>query len=193
MNSNTADASRALFGMSREGLTLKQFDNLNKHSVPGRAMTLDLFINLALVFLVGNILGVLFASNVGYFVGIVFVLIGYVLLRRDRPDAERPIKLGPIWIPIAGGLAAFNLVLAVVGTLNPELTGYGGTKEILNRAGAGPRLAAPVRDPALRAGSGRPAGGAGRACSVGGGGLVALDVQAARASGSERGLDFRSC
>jgi amino acid transporter len=131
MNSNTADASRALFGMAREGLTLKQFDNLNKHSVPGRAMTLDLFINLGLVFLVGNILGVLFASNVGYFVGIVFVLIGYVLLRRDRPDVERPIKLGPIWIPIAGGLAAFNLVLAVVGTLNPELTGYGGTKEIL--------------------------------------------------------------
>lgn len=131
MNSNTADASRALYGMSREGLTLKQFDKLNHHSVPGRAMTADLVINLALVFLVGNILGVLFASNIGYFVGIVFVLTGYILLRRDRPDAERPIRLGQIWIPIAGLLAAFNLILAVVGTLSPSLTGYGGTKEIL--------------------------------------------------------------
>jgi amino acid transporter len=131
MNSNTADASRALYGMSREGLTLRQLDHLNHHSVPGRAMTVDLIINLCLVFLVGNILGVLFASNVGYFVGIVFVLTGYILLRRDRPDAERPIRLSAIWIPIAGLLAVFNLILAVVGTLSPELAGYGGTKEIL--------------------------------------------------------------
>jgi amino acid transporter len=131
MNSNTADASRALYGMSREGLTLRQFDKLNHHSVPGRAMTIDMIINLALVFLVGNILGVLFASNVGYFVAIVFVLTGYILLRRDQPDANRPIKLGRAWIPIAGVLAAFNLMLAVVGTLSPSLTGYGGTKEIL--------------------------------------------------------------
>jgi amino acid transporter len=131
MNSNTADASRVLYGMARDGLTVKQFDKLNHHAVPGRAMTLDLVINLALVFLVGNILGVLFASNVGYFVGIVFVLIGYVLLRRDRPDAERPIRLGPAWVGVAVGLAAFNLVVAVVGTLSPSLTGYGGTKETL--------------------------------------------------------------
>jgi amino acid transporter len=131
MNSNTADASRALYGMSREGLTVKQLDHLNHHRVPGRAMTVDMVINLALVFLVGNILGVLFASNVGYFIAIVFVLIGYILLRRDRPDATRPIKLGRIWIPIAAVLAAFNAVLAVVGTLSPKLTGYGGTKEIL--------------------------------------------------------------
>jgi amino acid transporter len=131
MNSNTADASRALYGMARDGLTVRQLDHLNHHRVPGRAMTVDLFINLALVFLVGNILGVLFASNVGYFVGIVFVLAGYVLLRRDRPDAERPIRRGSIWIGVAGLLAVFNLILAVVGTLSPELAGYGGTKEIL--------------------------------------------------------------
>jgi amino acid transporter len=131
MNSNTADASRVLYGMSRDGLTVRQLDRLNRHAVPGRAMTVDLVINLALVFLVGNILGVLFASNVGYFVGIVFVLVGYVLLRRDRPDAERPIRLGRGWVVVAMVLAGFNLVLAVVGTLSPSLTGYGGTKEIL--------------------------------------------------------------
>jgi hypothetical protein len=35
-------------------------------------MTIDLLVNLFLVFFVGNVLGMLFASNVGYFVCIIF-------------------------------------------------------------------------------------------------------------------------
>jgi amino acid transporter len=131
MNSNTAGASRALYGMASEGMTIKQLDHLNKHNVPARAMTFDLVVNLALVFFVGSTLGVLFASNLGYFVAICFALVGFVLLRRDRPNARRPIRLGKTWVPVALVLAAFNLVLAIVGVLSPSVTGYGGVKETL--------------------------------------------------------------
>jgi amino acid transporter len=117
--------------MASEGMTIKQLDHLNKHNVPARAMTFDLVVNLALVFFVGSTLGVLFASNLGYFVAICFALVGFVLLRRDRPNAHRPIRLGKTWVPVALVLAAFNLVLAVVGVLSPSVTGYGGIKETL--------------------------------------------------------------
>ena len=49
MTSSTSDAGRALFGISRAGMTIKQFGVLNRFHVPGRAMTLDLFVNIALV------------------------------------------------------------------------------------------------------------------------------------------------
>ena len=46
MTSSTSDAGRALFGISRAGMTIKQFGVLNRFHVPGRAMTLDLFVNI---------------------------------------------------------------------------------------------------------------------------------------------------
>lgn len=124
--SSTADAGRALYGIAHDGLALKQLDHLNHHRMPSRAMTVDLIVNLFLVFFVGNILGVLFASNLGYMLAIFFALTGFLLLRRDRPNWPRPVRLSKIWIPIAVGLAVFNAVLIVVGGMNPEIAGYGG-------------------------------------------------------------------
>jgi amino acid transporter len=131
MNSNTAGASRALFGMAKDGLTVRQLGHLNRHHIPGRAATVDLAANLILVFFVGSTLGVLFASNVGYFVCIVFALSGFLLLRRDQPNATRPIKLRAAWVPVAVILTGFNLVLLLVGITNPGLAGYGGLSDSL--------------------------------------------------------------
>jgi amino acid transporter len=131
MISSTADAGRALYGIARDDMTLKQLYHLNRFHVPGRAMTLDLVVNLLLIFFVGNVLGILFASNMGYITCIFFAVAGYVLLRRDRPGWPRPIKLGRVWIPIAVALAAFNLFIDVVGGSSPSLTGYGGKKEVV--------------------------------------------------------------
>lgn len=125
MNSNTADASRAIYGIAKDRMIIRQLDHLNKHHVPGRAMTLDLVVNLALVFFVGNILGVLFASNVGYFVCIIVALTGFLLLRKDRPHANRPIRLRRIWLPIAGLLSIANIIILIVGVMNPGIAGYG--------------------------------------------------------------------
>jgi amino acid transporter len=127
----TADAARALYGIARADMTIKQLDHLNKWNVPGRAMTVDLIVNVSLVLLVGNMLGILFASNVGYITCMFFAVSGYAILRVKRPAWPRPIKLAKAWTPVAVVLAALNLVVLVVGATNPGLSGYGGTKEVL--------------------------------------------------------------
>jgi amino acid transporter len=131
MNSATADGSRALYGISRDGLTLRQFGRLNRHHIPGWAMTFDMGINLILLFFVASPLGILFASNLGYFVCVVLALSGFILLRRDRPNWPRSFKLKRSWIVVAGVLAVFNTVLLVIGASNPSLAGYGGGTSVL--------------------------------------------------------------
>ena len=131
MNTATADGSRALYGIARDGMTIKQLDHLNRFHVPARAMTIDMLINLALVFFVGNILAIYVVGNVGYIMAHVFALSAFVLLRRDRPNWPRPIQLSPLWVPIAIALTAINLFLVVIGVWYTEKIGYGGTKEVL--------------------------------------------------------------
>jgi amino acid transporter len=131
MNTATADGGRALFGISRDGMTIKQLGTLNRYGVPGTAMTVDMFVNILLVLLVGNIFGVLAASNLGYVLAHMFAISGFILLRKDRPNWPRPIKLSAIWTPIAAVLAVFCLLLTVVGFgyFQNAPGGYGDTKE----------------------------------------------------------------
>ena len=133
MNTATADGSRALFGISRDGLTIKQLGTLNRFNVPGAAMTLDAGINILFVLFVGNLFGILVASNIGYVLAHVFALSGYVLLRKDRPLWPRPIKLAPYWTWIAGILCAAFVVFSIVGIGWFQIAGggavYGGNKE----------------------------------------------------------------
>ena len=115
MNTATADGSRALYGISKDGMTIKELGRLNRFNVPGNAMTLDSIINILFVLFVGNIFGILAASNIGYVLAHVFALSGYVLLRRDRPDWPRPIKLPAYWSWIAAVLCAAFVVFSIVG------------------------------------------------------------------------------
>jgi amino acid transporter len=125
MTSSTADAGRALYGISRAGMTIKQFGVLNRFHVPARAMTLDLVVNVLLVLLIKSNLAILYLSNIGYVMAHVFALSGFLLLRRDRPNWPRPIKVGSGWLPIAAFLCALNLLFLIVGALAPKLNGYG--------------------------------------------------------------------
>jgi amino acid transporter len=125
MTSSTADAGRALFGISRAGMTIKQFGVLNRHHVPARAMTMDLIVNVLLVILIKSNLAILYLSNIGYVLAHVFALSGFLLLRRDRPNWPRPIKVGSGWLPIAAFLCVLNAVFLIVGALAPKLNGYG--------------------------------------------------------------------
>jgi len=115
MNTATADGSRALYGISRDGMTVKELGRLNRFNVPGNAMSLDTIINILFVLFVGNIFGILAASNIGYVLAHVFALSGYVLLRKDRPDWPRPIKLPAYWTGVAAVLCAAFIVFSVVG------------------------------------------------------------------------------
>jgi amino acid transporter len=125
MISSTADGSRALYGIARDDMTVKQLFHLNRYHVPARAMTVDLVVNVLLVLFIANNLAILYLSNIGYVLSHVFALSGFLLLRRDRPRWPRPIKVGPIWVGIAWVLVVFNIVLIGFGVTNPALTGYG--------------------------------------------------------------------
>jgi amino acid transporter len=130
MTTSMADGSRALFGMARDGMTLRQLDRLSRRGVPSRAMTVDLIANLLLIFLVGDVLAILATGNLGYVLAHIFALTAFVLLRRDRPHWPRPIKLHSAFVAGAVALAGVLAVLLVVGATSFSLTGYGGAKEL---------------------------------------------------------------
>jgi amino acid transporter len=115
MNTATMDGSRALYGIAQDGMTTKWLGRLNSYNVPGIAMTMDVVLNLLLISYFGYPLDILAAGNLGYMLAHVFALSGFLLLRKDRPNWPRPIKLAAAWMPIAALLAAVNLAFIVVG------------------------------------------------------------------------------
>jgi amino acid transporter len=115
MNTATMDGSRALYGISKDGMTIKELGVLNHNSVPARAMTLDALLNLFLITYFAGAIEIIAAGNLGYMLAHVFALSGFLLLRKDRPNWPRPIRLSAIWVPIAGALVVVNLVFIVVG------------------------------------------------------------------------------
>ena len=131
MNTATADGSRALYGIAKDGLTIKQFHHLSKHNIPARAMTLDMVMNICLILFLGSTLTILVAGNLGYIASHFFALTGFLLLRKDRKNWPRPIKVSTIWLPIAALLACVNLVFLIVGNMYPQITGYGSLKTTL--------------------------------------------------------------
>ena len=125
-----ADSSRTLYGIAADGITVRGLDRLNRFGVPGRAITVDLVVNLFLVFYVGSTLAIVAAGNLGYVAAHVFALTGFLLLRRDRPGWPRPIRVARPFLGIALVLAVLLSVLIGVGATSFALTGYGGGREL---------------------------------------------------------------
>jgi amino acid transporter len=118
MNTATMDGSRALYGISQDGMTTKWLGRLNRYNVPAIAMTLDVIINLWLISYFGYPLDILAAGNLGYMLAHVFALTGFLLIR-----------LAAVWAPIAALLAAVNLLFIVVGGfIDADTYGYGWDK-----------------------------------------------------------------
>ncbi|MFD6061224.1 APC family permease [Rhodococcus wratislaviensis] len=130
MISSSADAGRALYGLSAEKMSINQLDQLNSRGVPSRALWATMVVNLGILVFVGNPVAILIASNLGYILAITLAVIAFMLLRKDRPHWPRPIRLPTVWIPIAVVVAAFNLLILVVGALNPGLSYVGSFKEV---------------------------------------------------------------
>lgn len=125
----SAQAARALLGLARCDLTIKQLAFLNRHGMPGRALAMDTCVNLFILFFVGNTVAIIAASNFGYVLCCSFAAFSFVLLRRDRPDWPRPFRLSKLWIPVAVLIGVVDLFIALYGASHPGLAGYGGTKE----------------------------------------------------------------
>jgi amino acid transporter len=125
-----ASSSRALHGAAAQGLTVRELEYVNRHGAPSRALAVDLVINLGLVFLLGSTLAIVAAGNLGYIAAHVFALVAFVLLRRDRPDAARPLRAPRGFVPLGAALAALLAFVLVVGATSFDLTGYGGGREL---------------------------------------------------------------
>ena len=148
MSTATLDGSRALYGIARDGMTIKQLAYLNKHNVPERGMLVDAVLNIFLVVYFGTAIEILAAGNLGYMLAHVFALSGFLLLRRDRPGWPRPIRLPGVWVPIAAFLAIANLAFIVLGGFVwADKYGYGLSKTLIGVIVLA-RLAAAVRLPA---------------------------------------------
>jgi amino acid transporter len=105
LNAITGTA-RSLHQMSMDGQFPKFFQHLNSHGVPDRSMIFNIVCSIIVVFF-GGAVEIYTFSNVGYLASFVPVLIGYYLLRKDRPNVRRPFKL-PEWMKyLALALAAF--------------------------------------------------------------------------------------
>jgi amino acid transporter len=125
MGTSTADAGRALYGISRAGLTIKWLGRLNRFHVPGNAMTVDLVVNTCLILFISSNLAILYMSNIGYVLCHVLAMSAFLLLRRDRPNWPRPIKVSAPWVALAGVLLVYYAAILIVGAGAPKLNGYG--------------------------------------------------------------------
>jgi amino acid transporter len=131
MNAATMDGSRALYGISRSGMTIRWLGRLNRYHVPGRAMTVDMVVNIGLVILLNSTLQILAAGNLGYILTMVLTATAVLLLRKDRPHWPRPMRLSHFWLWMAGALAALNAVFIGFGSWSFGVTGYGNYKQVL--------------------------------------------------------------
>src|SRR3954452_23320346 len=147
MNTATADGSRALYGISRDGMTIRWLGKLNSKHVPGNAMTLDAVLNLILLCTYAydptGAVKILIFSNLGYVLCHVFAMSGFLLLRKDRPNWPRPIKVARPWFYLAFLLAAFDALLVIWGGWNSGLA-WGDTSKTIVFEGIGVLLIAAV-------------------------------------------------
>ncbi|MFJ6987435.1 MULTISPECIES: APC family permease [unclassified Streptomyces] len=135
MITGLADGSRVLYAMGREGLTVRQVGVLNRRGVPARALTVALVINVLVLVLLKSPLAIIVTGNLGYILTHLLAVTAFALLRKDRPDAVRPIRLPDFFVPLSYVLALVIAATLVVGATGFSITGYGGYKE-LSIAGA---------------------------------------------------------
>ena len=130
MNAGTAAAGRSLYELAKDGMTIKQFGELSDRGVPARAMTLDMIVNIILIFTLASPVAIILAANLGYLLAMALGLSALLLLRRDRPMWPRPIRLSRPWLYIAVFLMVLNFVFIIFGIVFSESTGYGGPKNV---------------------------------------------------------------
>jgi amino acid transporter len=96
-------------------MTIRWLGGLNSRLVPARAMTVDAILNIFLISAFAGVLEILAVSNVGYVFATCTALSAFVLLRRDRPNWPRPIRLPNYWVPITSVLFLINLTFLIAG------------------------------------------------------------------------------
>lgn len=130
MTTSVADASRVLFNMGKEGITVRSLGKLNKRGIPMRSLNVMLVMNVIVLVVLQSPLAIIVTGNLGYILTHILAVSGFFLLRKDRPNAVRPIKLPNIFVPLSIVLTVVLSIILVVGATGFDVTGYGGFKEL---------------------------------------------------------------
>ncbi|WP_432512099.1 APC family permease [Kineococcus sp. SYSU DK001] len=130
MLTSVADSSRVLFNMGRERVTVPAVGVLDRRGVPVRALNVMLVLNVVLLVVLQQPLAIIVTGNLGYVLTHVLAVSGFLLLRKDRPDAVRPVRLPAPFVPLAAVLTVALAVVLVVGATGFSVTGYGGVLEL---------------------------------------------------------------
>jgi amino acid transporter len=77
-------------------------------------MGFNVVCSILLVF-TGGAVEIYSLSNVGYLISFVPVLVGYYLLRRDRPDMRRPFRLPEVFKYISLAIALLYFIIWIYG------------------------------------------------------------------------------
>jgi amino acid transporter len=109
-------SARAVYQMAIDGQFPRIFATVNKHGVPGFSMGFNVACSIALVF-TGGAVEIYTLSNVGYTASFIPVLVGYYLLRKNRPDMRRPVRMPEFMKYIALFLAVSYFVIWSYGGL----------------------------------------------------------------------------
>ncbi|MEA2322662.1 MAG: hypothetical protein QOD81_2512 [Solirubrobacteraceae bacterium] len=109
--------ARSLHQMSVDGQFPRFFQSINKHGVPARAMGFNVFASL-LVVLLGGAVEIYTFSNVGYTGSFLTVLVGYYLLRKYRPNVNRPFRLPEFFKYIALAMAVLYAFIWLYGGIS---------------------------------------------------------------------------
>ncbi|MDR0808044.1 MAG: APC family permease [Gemmobacter sp.] len=115
--------SRSLYQMSVDGQFPRFYQHLNAHHVPDRAMMTNVVASLGIAFM-GGAIEIYSFSNVGYLGSFVPVLIGYYLLKKDRPNLQRPFSLPDYFKYVALLIAGLYFFVWLVGGVTYSY--YGG-------------------------------------------------------------------
>jgi amino acid transporter len=107
-------SARSLYQMSLDGQCPRVFASVNKHNVPAFAMAVNIVLNIGLMY-IGTPAFVMVASNVGYLISFVPVLIGYYMLRQDHPEFARPFRLPEFMKYVALFVAALFFIMWIWG------------------------------------------------------------------------------
>lgn len=130
MTTSVADASRVLFNMGKEGITVRGVGKLNKRGIPLRALNIMLVMNILVLVVLQSPLAIIVTGNLGYILTHIFAVSGFFLLRKDRPNAKRPVRLPNFFVPLSIVLTVVLVLILVVGATGFSITGYGGFKEL---------------------------------------------------------------
>ncbi len=131
VNAAMAEGAQVLYGTSKLGFLPALFHRTNSRGVPAYALFTAVALNIAMCVFISNPISIMFSANIGYIIAIIIGLISFIVLRKTRSDLHRPFRAVRGAIGLAVILIIYNAFILVVGITSSDITGYGGTHELI--------------------------------------------------------------